>query len=374
MRSLFFLFLLLLMLLELALVYFIMPMPGSQRMNSLPLAYFLHQWRWVLRLVPAAAAGYFWLKFERKAHWSVWLGLSLYAAVCWFFNGPMSASVMFKEPKVLRMERAAKNTVPGERLVLGVLVNGQAAAYPIQYVAYHHRVLDTLGGKNIWVTYCSVCRSGRVFEPVAQGKTDAFRLVGMDHFNAMFEDQSTGSWWRQVNGEAVAGPLKGQFLPEIPCVQTSLSEWLRLHPHSKIMQPDPYAAKYYEHLKNYESGQGGSELTRSDSNSWKDKSWVAGLRYKDHARAYDWNTLKKMQLINDTIAGQSIALVLSSKGKGLHAWETQAAASLEGDSLNIDGIRYDLAGRGKTENLKPVPVYQEFWHSWKQFQPGTSRY
>jgi hypothetical protein len=38
----------------------------------------------------------------------------------------------------------------------------------------------------------------------------------MDHFNAMFEDSQTKSWWRQVNGEAIAGPLKGKTLPEIP--------------------------------------------------------------------------------------------------------------------------------------------------------------
>ena len=31
---------------EFATVYFIMPMPGSQRMRSLELAYAIYQWRW----------------------------------------------------------------------------------------------------------------------------------------------------------------------------------------------------------------------------------------------------------------------------------------------------------------------------------------
>jgi len=31
-------------------VYFIMPMPGSQRMNSLDLAYFLYSYRWFFRV------------------------------------------------------------------------------------------------------------------------------------------------------------------------------------------------------------------------------------------------------------------------------------------------------------------------------------
>ena len=31
-------------------VYFIMPMPGSQRINSLDVAYFLYRYRWFLRI------------------------------------------------------------------------------------------------------------------------------------------------------------------------------------------------------------------------------------------------------------------------------------------------------------------------------------
>lgn len=39
-----------LILFEVLNVYFIMPMPGSQRMRSIDLAYFLYTWRWVFRV------------------------------------------------------------------------------------------------------------------------------------------------------------------------------------------------------------------------------------------------------------------------------------------------------------------------------------
>jgi hypothetical protein len=364
---------LLFILLEIALVYFIMPMPGSQTMNSLPLAYFLYSWRWPLRLIIFGITAYAWLRMPRRFHWTRLLPLLPVAAVCWLFNGPMSASGMFKEPRLLRMNAAAQNTVPGNKLILGVLVNGQAAAYPIQYIAYHHRVTDTLGGKAIWVTYCSVCRSGRVFEPLVNGKPSKFRLVGMDHFNAMFEDELSGSWWRQVNGEAVAGPLSGSSLPEVHAVQMSLSEWLRLHPDSKIMQADPYSTKYYERLSQYESGGSRNALTRSDTGNWQPKSWVAGIVWKGKARAYNWKQLQAATLIHDTIAGTQIALVLWGKGQNLSAWQVSGPAELVGDSIQCAGRRYDLAGRGTGDKLKPIPVYQEFWHSWKEFHPGTSK-
>jgi hypothetical protein len=39
-----------LILTEIANVYFIMPMPGSQRMRSITAAYAMYQWRWPLRI------------------------------------------------------------------------------------------------------------------------------------------------------------------------------------------------------------------------------------------------------------------------------------------------------------------------------------
>ena len=93
---------------------------------------------------------------------------------------------------------------------MGVLVNGEARAYPIQFLGYHHQVRDTIAGQPIIVTFCTVCRTGRVFSPFVDGAPETFRLAGMDHFNAMFEDATTGSWWRQATGEAIAGPRRGK--------------------------------------------------------------------------------------------------------------------------------------------------------------------
>lgn len=197
----------------------------------------------------------------------------------------------------------------------------------------------------------------------------------MDHFNAMFEDKESGSWWRQANGEAVTGPLKGQKLPEVFSQQMRLGTWLRLHPGSRILQADPTFAEEYKKLEPYDEGRMKGKLTRSDTASWNEKSWVAGLLWKNQARAYDWNHLKRSACINDTMAGDRIVLVLGGDGKSFSAWVVPAPATLENDSLRIEGNAYDLAGRSadKKMQLQAIPVYQEFWHSWKTFQPQTQR-
>jgi hypothetical protein len=67
-----------------------------------------------------------------------------------------------------------------------------------------HQVRDSINHIPVMVTYCTVCRTGRIYNPIVNGKAETFRLVGMDHFNAMFEDATTKSWWRQSTGECIA--------------------------------------------------------------------------------------------------------------------------------------------------------------------------
>lgn len=365
-----------LLLFEIANVYFIMPMPGSQQMNSIDIAYFLHKWRWVFRGLFAAMIflGLFRSQWKRK--WLLIFPVAILVLVIYMANFVMAADHMFYQPKKVSMVSAAENKVDANRLVIGVTNNGEAKAYPIQFLGYHHQVQDTVGGKPMIITYCTVCRTGRVYEPVVNGKPEKFRLVGMDHFNAMFEDETTKSWWRQVNGEAITGKLKGQHLPEVYSSQTSLSDWLHLNPNSLIMQADENFISSYDSTFKFETGASKSKLTGTDSLSWKDKSWVIGVKAGKEKKAYDWNQLKKERLIHDKIASTPVLIVLSKNEKSFFALERPSenvVFKLNGDTLLLNNSKLRIDGKGidTTLILRPLPASQEFWHSWRTFNPGT---
>ncbi|MDJ1495140.1 DUF3179 domain-containing (seleno)protein [Cytophagaceae bacterium DM2B3-1] len=370
------------LLFEILNVYFIMPMPGSQRMESIDFAYFLYSWRWVFRsLFGLAILASLWPMYQ-KQRWVVVGGLVVLLGVIYFFNFRMSADHMFYQPEKLQMLNSQENKVKTEKLITGIVLNGEARAYPIQLIAYHHQVLDTVGGKPIMVTYCSVCRTGRIFDPAVNGKPETFRLVGMDHFNAMFEDATTGSWWRQATGEAITGERKGEALTELLSEQMTLSQWLALHPKSLIMQPDVAAEEKYKGLLTYEDGKSKGDLTRTDSLSWKDKSWVVGIEIDAHSKAFDWNRLKKERIINETIGNKPIVLVLANDNKSFTAFArptSEALFTVKNDTLFSGNQPFLLSGQSvsndsKITGLTPVNAYQEFWHSWQTFHPKTERY
>jgi hypothetical protein len=380
MKRLFHLGITLLVLLEIANVYFIMPMPGSQRMTSIDFAYWLYTWRWVFRAIFAAmivaGAPFAWRTPGRK-RFAVPALLVVAVAAVYGLNFQMAADHMFIAPKSVLMVPADRNKVDTSRLIVGIDINGQARAFPIQFIGYHHQVRDTVDGQPIMVSYCTVCRTGRVFSPVVDGHTESFRLVGMDHFNAMFEDRSTGSWWRQANGEAIAGPAKGKALIEIPSRQVKLSEWLALYPNSLIMQADSSLRSNYSDSTGYETGKSRKPLTGTDTASWHDKSWVVGITVNGQSKAYDWNRLRREGCVNDVLGGKPIVLALASDKSSFFAFVRPSAAtsfSVRNDSLVAGGTAYAFSGEGTAGALEPVNASQEFWHSWRTFQPATLRY
>ena len=347
MKKLFYVGIISIILFEIANVYFIMPMPGSQEMNSIEAAYFLYSWRWLFRGLFGLMALLGLKSAFSSSKWLPIIPISALVGIAYETNFVMAADTMFYQPKVLAVKNIGENKVENDRIVIGVTHEGHAKAYPIQYLGYHHQVRDTLGNKSIMVTYCTVCRTGRVYEPIVNGKLEDFRLVGMDHFNAMFEDKTTKSWWQQATGTAITGVLKGQQLPEVFSQQMALSQWLLLHPNTQIMQADSTFKEEYEAMETYDLGKGRGKLTGTDSLSWKRKSWVIGIEIDGNCKAYDWNRLVKERVINDFVGDKPIFLAVAADNKSFVAYERFSPTrtfSIQNDTLILDTQHFTLGG------------------------------
>lgn len=362
--------------------YLLMPMPGSQEQNSVSLVYFLYDKRWLFRILflimlLAGAKDVF-----QKRKWIPVIFLLITAAGIYFSDFMMSADRMFHEPKALAFKSAKENKLNDSSLVLCVTYKGAAKAYPIQFLSFHHQVQDTIAGKPIMVTYCSVCRSGIVFEPLVNGRQEKFRLVGMTHYNAMFEDHETKSWWSQEDGICIAGPLKGQMLPDFPSSQMTIKKFTELYPNALIMQADPLYLAEYDTERVFELGKIKTGIERTDTTSWKDKSWVIGIELDKTSKAYDWNELKAKRVINDNIGMTGVVIALSEDQQSYCVFENESYPMTGGasgftvshDTLFSNGKAYDFSGKdlaNPDHQLTDIPSKQEFWHSWKQFHPAT---
>ena len=380
----------LLIVFEILRVYLIMPMPGSQEFDSIELAYFLGSNKNLIRsfgLIVIAFPLYHALR-NYKLKFKILLGilLLLYLSIFYVINFKMEADKMFYQPTVIKLSTADSNKIAINKLVIGIVLNGKARAYPIQLIGYHHQVVDTINSVPVMVTYCTVCRTGRVFNPVVTGKYEKFRLVGMDHFNAMFEDETTKSWWRQSTGECIAGPLKGSKLSEIKSEQVTLNVWLRRFPNSLILQGDEKFKSSFEKMDNYDKGKSKSNLTKRDTPSWKSKSWIVGIEKDLTAKAYDWNQLVAKRIIQDSFPNLPLVILLENDSASFHTYSRKLNNDILNFSLRNDSIidlnsqslwDFDgncINGKLKGASLEKIKSYQEYLHSWEFFHPRSTRY
>lgn len=344
--------------------YLILPFPGSQESEMVHVSHVLYHYRWIIRAVLLVGIIIGARKTFDKRKWIPVIELLFAGIVFYLANFQMTAENFFHEPEKVEFTSPNEAKVPLDALVISVTYGNESHAFPIRYLSYHHQVHDVIGGKNVQVTYCDVCRSGIVFDPAINGVNESFRLVGMDQFNAMFEDRTTKSWWMQANGECVAGELKGQKLIVIPSEQLTLAEWSKRYPNGKVMLPDPASIDKYGE-GSFEKGKDNDELTRTDTASWQDKSWVIGIELNGEYRAYDWNQLKRERLIHDQLGDETIMITVDDENVNFKAYIVIDDDQSDSDTLVVGYV---------PSTLKPIPARQMFWHTWKTFYPETTRY
>ncbi len=390
-RAIVILLLLFLFLAEVFRVYFVMPFPGSQRSETVDIAWWISTHMVWIRVFTLGILGIALIRVVRQG--KLWekvgllLALAGYIVVFLLFNFRLDAESIFHQPSHKSFMPVAFNE-DKNRLEIGVSINGEARAYPIQLIGYHHQVIDTVGNEPIIITYCTVCRTGRVYSTLVNGWPENFRLVGMDHFNAVFEDATTKSWWQQANGKAIAGPLKGSSLKEMPSHQMTLGAWMRQYPNSMLMSPDPVYEDRYFRLEDYDRGTMHSPLVKRDYRSWQPKSWVVGVKNQFTSMAYDWNDLVKKRVIQDSLQSLPILLAMEADTTSFHVYDRRLNGSVlkfngnlnndhftdsnTNSTWNMDGLC--IAGPLKGNQLSRVQAYNEFWHSWENFQLNVKKY
>lgn len=387
--SLFWVGILLLIIPGLVHAYLLMPFPGSQGLNAITISYYLEKIILPLRIAGGILVVWYLFKYFSKNTIRGKVVKGLVLVLClgsfYFTDFMYKAETMFEEPQTIKFANAISNKVPESFVVIGVVNNGVAKAYPIVYLGYHHKVQDNVGNEPVLVTYCTMCRTGRVYSPIINGVRQNFRLVGARHYNAIIEDAGTKTWWYQATGNAAAGRLKGMHLQELPYEQSTLGAWLNKHPGSLILQPDKHYLSDYSDLKNYDRMQAvDKDSTLKNKDTLIRKSWMVGVIIKGQAKAYDWRLLFKKRLLNDEVNHTPLFVAIEDdslsyhafnstvNGKALHFKLDTAGTITDQETASIwdwDGL--STSGALKGSKLSKIQAYQEYWHSWQHFHPGT---
>lgn len=223
------------------------------------------------------------------------------------------------------------------------------------------------------------------------GRELHFRLFGINNQNFIMRDEETGTWWQQVSGEAIQGPLRGRKLVGIDHDEIAFELWKREKPFGRVLKP------VAEHEEDYatEPWERQMKKVRTVTPVGKDdpltpRTVVAGVTVRGVSRAYPFPMLRDQRLVLDRISGVPIVLLLGEDKKSIRVFER----TVDGRVLELfvnrgekpvkmfdaeTGSEWDFAGtatagplRGK--QLAKLRVLKEYWFDWKIYQPASSVY
>lgn len=234
--------------------------------------------------------------------------------------------------------------------VLGININGVARAYPIRILDWHEIVNDRVGDQFITVTYCPLCGTGMVFAANVGEISLSFGVSGLLYNSDMLlYDRNSNSLWSQIMGQAVAGPLVGTKLPQLPVIYTSWEKWKERFPDSQVLSRDTGFNRDYRSgpYGNYaETSRLMFDVSHRAPRDYHPKEYVAGIEIGGRFKAYPFTELKAngKDSFVDAFAGDQLQV----------KWDAQA------ESVEIA----DLEGN-------PLPAIVGFWFAWYTFHPET---
>jgi hypothetical protein len=280
-----------------------------------------------------------------------------------------------------------------EDMVAGILVRGEARAYPWWILKNYHLVNDTVQEEPVFMTLCEACSGSGAFYARLDGYLMDFLHDPAGPYYGSFSvlDSRTRSRWVPFGGTAFAGPLKGRKLTRLPVYQTTWGEWVQQHPETwVVLGSEEQRMRSHGIFQFIGKSDGAGVFQRSlrvtDDDRLPEGELVFGIfRSETRAKAYP---LKRIQesggVVQERFHGLPILLFVRDTYRvGAFSCRRQnrelQLTLISKEPLlfkDQDGTVWDEWGRGLSGpsqggSLDPADGYLTEWFEWINKFPGS---
>lgn len=225
---------------------------------------------------------------------------------------------------------------------------------------------------------------------MVDGRKLTFHLSGINNQNFIMSDDETGSWWQQVSGKAIQGPMKGKQLAAVAQDEVSFDVWRRENPRGRVLRPDPSVAKQYAGAEWEKVIAKLPTVGTLSDKRLEPRALIVGIDHQGAAKAYPVAAVQKQSPVLDTVGRTPVVLVVAEDGRSVRAFDRTVDArvldlyakpnakplalvdSQTGSEWNFAGVATSgpLTGRA----LARVPFINDYWFDWKNYHPKTALY
>ena len=221
------------------------------------------------------------------------------------------------------------------------------------------------------------------------GRSLQFRLIGINNQNFLMEDAETGSWWQQISGEAISGPLKGRRLTPVLHDEVTFGLWRGEHPATRVLALDAQQSQIKPDWEIATAKARVVTTVRADD-PLTPRALVVGVTIAGEARAYPHDALAQARVIVDDVQGVPVAVLKAHDGHSVRVF----SRALNGHTVDLlervgsaparfidgtTGSEFDFSGLAVSgplagARLTRIPHVSDYWFDWRKYHEATTVY
>jgi hypothetical protein len=216
-----------------------------------------------------------------------------------------------------------------------------------------------------------------------------FHLAGINNQNFLMRDEETGTYWQQISGLAVSGPLAGRHLTLVPSDELTWALWKSEQPSGTVLNDlAPFVSQYSR--KDWDVRMGRAPVVINfPEKGVAQRDIMLGLQAFGVSRAFPYDAVLKDKLIEDHVGAEPVILVLGPDDQSVRVFRRRIPGVSEvpefyrvspsefmddatGSTWNFQGCA--VSGKSQGKCLERVEVIKDYWFDWRNYNPETTIY
>ncbi len=310
-----------------------------------------------------------------------------------FNGGPGKDGIpALTDPAMVRVGGAGTDYLRNSDRVVGIELEGQVMAIPLNIFWWHEVVNLSIGDRDLAVTHCPLTGSSLAFDRSVIGGAE-LGVSGLLYMNnlIMYDRTTDESLWPQMLRGARCGPRDGTELPMVPIVEATWEGWRTLHPETRVVSSNTghrrdYTVYPYGDYDDPDNTQLLFPVPEFDT-SRPPKERVLGIPAGDGGVGFPFGLLEdagRSAAIHTSVGGTDMVVFWDGLRDAAMAYEPgvdnerltfsggpEGIVDQEtGTRWGVDGVGFegDLAGR----RLQPIAkAFISYWFAWRAFYPNA---
>ena len=228
-----------------------------------------------------------------------------------------------------------------------------------------------------------------MWRSVVDGLRLTFHLAGINNQNFLMRDEETGTYWQQISGRAVSGPLAGRTLSLVHSDELSFQLWKSEEPRGTVVQDvSAYAREYSPENWDVEMAKARTVISFRER-GMENRDLVVGVAAFGASRAFRYDALLREKLVLDHVGLEPVIVLVGPDNVSVRIFrqripgvdpapdfyrvEGQTALFLDsatGSGWNFQGCA--ISGKLQGTCLERVEAIKDYWFDWRNYHPGTT--